>query len=43
LAIGLTAWLSGDESYEGDEAATIVAETLLIHRIWLKAQFKKEK
>lgn len=42
FADGLSAWLRGDESPEGEAAGSIVGETLLIHRAWLKAQFKRD-
>ena len=39
FADGLKAWLAGDD-FEGEAAGGLLAETILMHRKWLRAQFK---
>ena len=38
---GVAEWMRGEESLAGDAAASILGETLLMHRLWLKSKFKK--
>lgn len=40
LQCGLKAWLSGSDDPEADAAGIILAETLLMHRAWLKSKMR---
>lgn len=43
LADGLRAWLSGEESIEAEASGLVLAEVLLLHRAWLRAQRSEER
>jgi hypothetical protein len=41
LAEGITAWLRGDDGPDSEAASIVLAETVLLHRAWVKSQFKR--
>lgn len=40
FALALTSWLHGGDGADEEAASGIVAETILLHRMWLKSKFK---
>lgn len=41
FAQGLAGWLRGDEDNDAEAAGLILAETILMHRTWLRAHVQK--
>ena len=42
FADGFAGWLRGGDAYEHEAAASIFAETVLLHRLWLKSKQDKK-
>ncbi len=40
LAAGLREWLLGGDGLEGEAAGSILAETILMWRVWLRSKMK---
>ena len=42
FADGLRAWLCGSDAADAEAAGALLAETILLHRLWLKAHQRRE-